>query len=58
MTLSNSHTFSSENKFSTLLNQVVLLLLGSPPVLGVVRVVGAQQTESRILIGGASHGFA
>jgi hypothetical protein len=59
MTQSNSHTFRSENGFSQLLNQVVLLLLGTPPSLCLGRVVLSVPTvDSRILMGGANHGCA
>jgi hypothetical protein len=59
MTQSNSHTFNSENGFSQLLNQVVLLLLGTPPTLRVSRVVVAvQAVDSRIMMGGANHACA
>ena len=59
MTQANSHTFSSETTLSTLLSQVVLLLLGTPPTLGVGRVVVlVQSLGQRINMGGAIHACA
>lgn len=61
MTQSNSHTDSSETRFSKLLSQVVLLLLGTPPVLRPVVqvVVGSDEFGSnRIQMGGYHYGCA
>jgi hypothetical protein len=65
MTQTNSHTDSSATRISKLLSQVVLLLLGTPPVLrpvlGVVRVVVGNDDAafgSRIQVGGFHYGCA
>ena len=60
MTFQLAPTFSSHSAFANLLNRVVLLLLGTPPTVQLVRVVAAVETaESRTMTqGGTIHGRA
>jgi len=60
MTQANRNTGSSEIRFSQLLSQVVLLLLGTPPLLRVVQVVvgSSDAADSRISMGGYHYGCA
>ncbi len=62
MTQANSHTVRSAISLSNLLNPVVLLLLGTPPRLGVRVVVSLKSVvaaaQIRINMGGAIHACA